>query len=235
LSTYGLLLSDIRSRVSSAIGLSNTSGNAEQVLIDSWTNEACLDILERTKVKVEPFTMTLQSQIGDYELPAGLLVVNTITCVSAVDGQTVPLEPIPMAELIWRRRYPGAIPVRYYAMQGDNLLSLYPTPQSPDTLSIYGIPTPALLVNPTDPLTDTGVPPWMHYIVELYVKWKAGEYNDDGSSQNGMTYLQAYNLEVKKARGRIRRQQGSRRPAAQAGRRTRRKYYPAYPSQDTGQ
>jgi hypothetical protein len=75
----------------------------------------------------------------------------------------------------------------------------------------------------------------MHYIVELYVKWKAGEYNDDGSSQNGMTYLQAYNLEVKKARGRIRRQQGSRRPAAQAGRRTRRKYYPAYPSQDTGQ
>jgi len=232
--TFGLTLADVRSRVATAIGLDNTNGGTEQGFIDSWTNEAILDFLERTKVKVEQATMTLTSQQGDYELPTAVLVVNDITCVSAADGQTVPLEPIPIEELIWRRRYPGAVPVRYYAMQGENLLSLYPTPQTPDTLNIYYVPVPTLLANATDTLAGTGVPPVFHYIIELYVKWKAASYNNDANSQNGMVFLQQYQTEVRKARGRIRRMQGRRRPAAQAGRRTRRKYYPAYPSQDTG-
>ena len=229
-----MLLSDMRSRVSAGIGLDNTNGGFEQGLIDAWTNEACLDFLERTKVKVEQATMTLTSNQGDYELPVGVLVLNTVTCTSAVDGQVVPMEPIPIEELIWRRRYPGSVPVRYYSFQGENLLSLYPTPVSPDTISLYYVPVPGLLVNASDPLTNTGIPTIWHPLIELYVKWKAAEYNDDGSSQNGMTYLQMYEAETKKARGRIRRMQGRRRPAAQAGRRTRRKYYPAFPGQDTG-
>ena len=234
MATFGLLLSDIRSRVANAIGLDNTNGGTEQGFIDSWTNEAIVDFLERTKAKVEPFTMTLTTNQGDYELPTGFLVVNDITCVSANDGQVVPLEPIEIEELIWRRRYPGSIPVRYYAMQGNNLLSLYPTPMSPDTLNMYGVPMPATLVNPTDALTTTGVAPQWHYIIELYVKARAAAYNNDASSQMGQSYLQQYNQEVRLARGRIRREQGRRRPPAMPGRRTRRKYYPAFPSQDTG-
>lgn len=232
--TFGLTLADMRSRVANAIGLDNTAGSLEQGLIDSWTNEACLDFLERTKAKVEHATITLTTNEGDYDLPVTMLVVNTIECTSSVDGEVVPLEPIPIEELLWRRRYPGAVPVRYYSMQGANLLSLYPTPDAPDTLDIYYVPYPGLLVNDTDPLTDTGVPAIFHSIIELYVKWKAGDYNDDGSSQNGMTYLQQYEQKVEKARGRIRRMQGRRRPPALPGRRSRRKYYPAYPSQDTG-
>ena len=234
MSTFGLTLADIRSRVANAIGLDNTNAGLEQGLIDSWTNEACVDFLERTKAKVEQATMTLTSGQGDYELPAGVLVPGDFTVTNASDGQVLPLEPIPVEELLWRRRYPGATPVRYYAFQGANLLSLYPTPTSPDTLSMYYVPLPALLVNATDPLTNTGVPPQFQYVIELYVKAKAGDYNDDGSSQNGMVYMQQYMAEVRKARGRIRREQGRRRPPALPGRRDRRKYYPAYPGQDTG-
>lgn len=234
MSSFGLLLSDIRNRVAASIGLDNTASSAEQQLIDSWTNEACVDFLERTKVKVEQASMTLTAGQGDYELPASVLVINDITVTNAGDGQVLPLEPIPIEELMWRRRYPGATPVRYYAFQGANLLSLYPTPTSPDTLNMYYVPVPGSLVNATDPLTNTGIPPQFHGIIELFVKWKAGDYNDDGSSQNGMLYLQQYQLEVKKARGRIRREQGRRRSPALPGRRDRRKYYPAYPGQDTG-
>lgn len=234
MATYGLTLNDIWTRVSSGIGLDNTAGSAEQLLMTGWANEACLDILERTKVKVEQAQLTLVANQGDYEVPAGVLVMNTLTVTNANDGQVVPLEPIPIEELIWRRRYPGAVPVRYYAMQGWNLLSLYPTPASPDTLNIYYVPVPATLVNSTDQLTSTGIPPHLHYLVELYVRYKAGEYNDYAASQNGMLDFQKYEVEVKKARGRVRREQGNRRPPALAGRRTRRKYYPAYPSQDTG-
>lgn len=234
MSSFGLTLADIRSRVANAIGLDNTASSLEQGFIDSWTNEACLDFLERTKAKVEQATMTLTAGQGDYELPSGILVVNQLVFTSATDGQVLLLEPLEPSELIWRRRYVGAEPVRYYAMQGDNLLMLYPVPQSADTLNLYYVPIPALLVNATDPLTNTGIAPQWHYIVELYVKAKAGEYNDHANSQNGMAYLQQYQLEVKKARGRIRREQGRRRAPAMAGRRNHRRFFPAFPGQDTG-
>ena len=234
MATFGLTLDDIRSRVANAIGLDNTALGLEQGLVDSWTNEAIVDFLERTKAKVEQSTMTLTAGDGDYELPSSVLVVNDITVTNASDGQTLPLAPIPVEELLWRRRYPGATPVRYYAFQGANLLSLYPTPDSPDTLSMYYVPFPAVLSASLDTLLSAGVLPQFHYIVELYVKAKAGEYNDHASSQNGMVYMQQYMTEVRKARGRIRREQGRRRPPALPGRRDRRKYYPAYPGQDTG-
>lgn len=234
MSTFGLTLTDIRSRVANGIGLDNTDAGFEQGLIDSWTNEAIIDFLERTKVKVEQATTTLTAGDGDYELPSGVLVVNDITVTNASDGQVLPLEPIPIEELMWRRRYPGATPVRYYAMQGANLLSLYPTPDSPDSLNMYYVPFPTALATGTDTLTGAGIPPQFHYLIECYVKWKAGEYNDHSSSQNGIVYFQQYQTETKKARGRIRREQGRRRPPALAGRRDRRKYYPAFPSQDTG-
>ena len=234
MTTFGLTLADIRSRVANAIGLDNTNAGLEQGLIDSWTNEGIVDFLERTKAKVESFDTTLTAGSGDYELPSSVLVVNDITVTNASDGQVLPLEPIPIEELMWRRRYPGATPVRYYAFQGANLLSLYPTPDSPDSMSMYYVPFPAVLAVSSDTLLSAGVPPQFHYIVELYVKAKAGEYNDHASSQNGMVYMQQYMTEVRKARGRIRREQGRRRPPALPGRRDRRKYYPAYPGQDTG-
>lgn len=228
-----MLIQDMRSRVAAAIGLDNTDGSTEQGLIDAWTNEACREFLERTKVFVEHATITLIPNISDYELPGSVLVLNTLEVTSALDGQVVPLEPIPIEELLWRRRYPGAVPVRYYAMQGTNLLSLYPTPVSADKLDIYYVPYPAVLQTDDD-TSDAGIPIVFDPILEYWVKWRAGEYNDDGSSQNGQIYLQLFEAEIKKARGRIRRMQGRRRPAAIPGRRSRRRYYPAFPSQDTG-
>lgn len=237
MSTFGLALQDIRSRVANAIGLDNTNGGLEQGLIDSWTNQAILDFIEKTHATAELALFTLTTNVGDYELQTifpQAMQINTLTVTSSVDGQVVPLEPIAPEELIWRRRYPGSIPVRYYAMQGDNKIMFYPTPQSPDTLQAYYIPYPTLLVSPTDTLVSAGIQPQFQWIVELKVKAEAAAYNNDASSQMGAMYLQEYNQEVRLARGRIRRLQGRRRPPAMPGRRTRRKYYPAFPSQDTG-
>lgn len=228
-----MLLSDMRLRVSAEIGLDNTNGSQEQGFIDAWTNEAVAQFLEETKVYVASETIG-PNLTQDYQMPTSILVINDIV-VSTSDGQTIPLEQIDQEELIWRRRYPGALPIRMYAMQGQNLIMFYPAPGATDTATVYYVPVPTALAAGTDDIaTVTKIPAIFHPILELYVKYKAGQYADDASSQNGLAYLQQFAAEVKKARGKIRRMQGRKRPPARAGRKARLKYYPAFPGQDIG-
>ena len=219
-----------------AIGLDRTSGGIEETFAIDWLNEAAQKFLVDTKVHVDSQTVTLTPGTNDYDLPTDVLVVNQLE-VTTTDGQVIPLAPIDPEEMLWRRRYPGAIPIRYYSMQGKNLLMLYPTPTEADVVTMYYVPygTAVTTGNWTSDLFSLfGIPSEFHDIVELWVKYRAGDHADDGSSQNGMTYYQLYNAEVRKVRGKIRRMQGRKRPFARAGRRQRLKYYPAYPSQDTG-
>ena len=224
--------------VGAAIGLdsSGTVSATEQSFLLDWLNEACQVFLVETKAKVESQTVDLTIGFNDYELPNDVLMVNQIQ-VTTTDGQVIPLAPIDPEEMLWRRRYPGAIPIRYYSMQGANLLMLYPTPSESDIVTMYYVPYPTTITlsNWTQDISAlAGIPTQFQYIVELWVKHRAGDHADDASSQNGMTYYQLYMQEVKKARGKIRRMQGRKRPFARGGRRQRLKYYPAFPSQDVG-
>lgn len=229
---------DLLKHVGGSIGLdySGVASATEQALLLDWLNEALQQFLVETKAKVESQTVTMTIGSADYELPSDVLVVNQIE-VTTTDGQVIPLAPIDPEEMLWRRRYPGAIPIRYYSMQGANLLMLYPTPTEADTVTIYYVPYPTTVTTSnweTDLQSLAGIPSQFHHIVEYWVSFRAGDYSDDASSQNGMSYFQLWQLEVKQARGKIRRLQGRKRPFARAGRRQRLKYYPAFPSQDTG-
>lgn len=224
--------------VGKSIGLDSSGAvNAtEQTFLLDWLNEALQQFLLETKVKVESQTVNLTVGYNDYELPSDVLVVNQVE-VTTTDGQVIPLAPIDPEEMLWRRRYPGAIPIRYYSMQGANLLMLYPTPTESDIVTMYYVPYPTAVTSSnwtSDIQTLAGIPSQFHHIVEYWVLFRAGDFSDDASSQNGMSYFQLWQLEVKKARGKIRRIQGRKRPFARAGRRQRLKYYPAFPSQDTG-
>ncbi len=229
---------NLLNHVGASIGLDSSgtvSSNEQQFLLD-WLNEACQQFLIDTKCKVESQTVNLTIGYNDYELPSDVLMVNQIE-VTTPDGQVIPLAPIDPEEMLWRRRYPGAIPIRYYSMQGANLLMLYPTPTEADVVTMYYVPVPTVITTSNwtqDIFALSGIPSQFHYIVEHWVSYRAGDYSDDASSQNGMSYYQLYQTEARKARGKIRRIQGRKRPFARAGRRQRLKYYPAYPSQDTG-
>ena len=224
--------------VGAAVGLdsSGTVSTTEQSFLLDWINEACQKFLMETKVKVESQTMNLTIGFNDYELPSDVLVMNQVQ-VTTSDNQVIPLAPIDPEEMLWRRRYPGAIPIRYYSMQGANLLMLYPTPTQADVVTMYYVPFPTTITTSNwtqDIFALAGIPSQFHDIVELWVKYRAGDHADDASSQNGITYFQLWEQEVRKARGKIRRIQGRKRPFARGGRRQRLKYYPAFPSQDVG-
>lgn len=86
-------------------------------------------------------------------------------------------------------------PVQMYALNGANMLMVYPTPLAADSITVYYVPRPTALANASDdPSTGSlgGIPSEYHYGLELYMMWKAGDAFDDESSSSGMTYRMEY-------------------------------------------
>src|SRR5690242_19863744 len=82
-----------------------------------------------------------------------------------------------------------------WALQGANMLMLYPSPLVDDVLTVYYVPRPTALSTPGDDPSNAifgGIPPEFHYGLELYMQWKAGDAFDDESSSNGESYRRMY-------------------------------------------
>ena len=71
-------LTTFRARISGAVGLDNTAGGEEQVLIDGWVNEGVEQFLLDTGAKVALATITTTAGEGDYDLPSEILRVRKI-------------------------------------------------------------------------------------------------------------------------------------------------------------
>ena len=123
------------------------------------------------------------------------------------------------------------MPARYYAVQGFNLLQLYPKPGSGETLSIYYVPRPSAMAATADSPTD--IPAEWHKTVEFYALWQGSDYRDDQSSAQGSRYHQDYMQYLKDMKKAMRWMGGKHLAPAMAGRRTR-VLIPSDPSQDTG-
>ena len=226
-------LTTFRSRVSAAIGLDNTDGGAEQGYIDSWVNEAVEQFLARTGIHAAVSTSALTPGDGDYELDSSILEIKDIYITDA-GGNNIPLEPMQEHEILERRRYASAGDhPYYYAVQGANLLMLWPTPSSALTLTYYYVPKPsALLVSGSDdPSTASlgGIPTQFHPALEAYAKWRGSDYDDDATAQEGLVYQQEWEKELAQARITMNRMKGW--APARIGRRKR---FPVKPGVDFG-
>lgn len=230
-------LADFRTRVSGAIGLSNTDGSSEQALIDSWVNEAIVQFLVETKMHALPAALALTAGQGDYELDSDILSFKNAWLEPAESSGNVLLEQVDESTVIEARRYQGAAEQapRWFALGGANILMLYPSPaSSSDKLHLTYVPRPDALSASADAPSATGnggIPEEFHPTLETYVKWKAAEYADDRSSQAGQLYRQQWIQEVAIAKGRMIRKAGVRVGRMRVGRPVR---WPVTPGTDIG-
>lgn len=227
-------LAQFRSQVSYKVGLDNTSGSFEQVLIDGWCNEAVLDILMETEVYVVESTATLTAAQGDYVMDSNILVVKDLFVTSG--SQNYVFDHVSPDEIIQLRRSTSVAggPTSKFALNGADVLMLWPFPATGDTLTFYYVPRPTALANATDDPSSAslgGIPSEWHKAIQWYALWQAGDYMDDDSSHNGQDYRQEYEAWLKRIKKERSRKGGRRLGAITPGRR-KRPFVPHDPSAD---
>jgi len=229
-------LAQFRTAVSQKLGLDNTAGSTEQLAIDSWVNEAVLDILMETQVYIVESTATLTDGQGDYVMDANILIIKDVSVTSV--GQSYVFDHVSPDEIIQRRVSTNIAggPTRKYALNGADVLMLWPAPSTGDSLTFYYVPRPTALVNATDDPSAAalgGIPSEWHKAIQWYALWQGGDYMDDDSSQQGEryhTYYEAWLKRIKKERS----YKGGRRLGAITPGRRKRPFVPHNPSTDTG-
>lgn len=227
-------LAQFRSQVSYKLGTDNTAGSVEQGLVDGWVNQAIVDILMETAVYVVESVATLTSGQGDYTMDSNILIVKDVYITSG--GSTWTLDHVSPDQIIQYRTSTsvGGGPSRYFALNGADVLMLYPTPSAGDTATLYYVPRPTALSGSTDDPSSAsqgGIPSEWHKAIEWYALWQGGDYMDDDSSQNGeryRTYYEGWLKRIKKERSR----KGGRRIGAIVPGRRRRPFIPHDPSAD---
>ena len=223
-------LAQFRTEISNVLGLTTGAGD-DQDFIDARVNEGVAKVLTRTSCKVLPATMTLTAASANYTLSTSILSVIDVYLVGAATSEASQLARVTPAEMLGlRARNPIAdSPVRRYAVDGGNLLMIYPTPTAADVIHLLYVPRPTTLASGTD--TPSEVPAEWHDLVSYYALFRCADYDDDASSQMGDRYRALYEqglLDMKKALNRF----GGHRLAPAVVNRRRRVLVPHDPSAD---
>jgi len=190
-------LATLQSNVAGVLGLdfdATNPGNADGPRLLGWANDAVVDMLERTHCYIAISSMTMTPGTGDYSLDADILAIEDMFLTSGSSNFRV--RRMSTTDLINLRLFSVTTsPTQMYAVNGANMLMVYPTPLQADTLTIYYVPRPTPLANPSDDPSLAGfggVPSEFHYGLELYMMWKAAAMFNDESSSNGESYRREY-------------------------------------------
>lgn len=197
-------------------------------------NEAVVDVLMETQVYIVESTATLTDGQGDYVMDSNILIVKDVLVTSS--GQNYIFDHVSPDEIIQRRAATNVSvgPSRKYALNGANVLMLWPSPSTGDTLTFYYVPRPTALANPADDPSSAalgGIPSEWHKAIQWYALWQAGDYMDDDSSHNGQDYRQEYEAWLKRIK-KERSYKGGRRLGAITPGRRRRPFIAHDPSAD---
>lgn len=200
-------LTQFRAEVAAKLGL-NISDATELALIDQWINDGVVEVVSETKSKVAAATAAITAGTADYTLDTAIL---RILWIQNADGYE--LEPAAPDDILRRRLNATADVTRRYAVDGANMLLLYPTPAATSTLSIRYVPRPVTLAAGGD--TPTEIPAEHHRAVTWYALWQGADYDDDQSSAQGARYQQLFEQELARMRARLQKKRGRRLPRAQ--------------------
>lgn len=218
-------LATFRNRIARSIGLSQTK-TEDLTLIDGWVNEGVLQLLKDTKLNMRTAVLAVTAGSGDYTLDTEILAMKSLWYQPANGIQDVLLEPVDSQDILRFRRQQAAADVspRYYALEGNDLLMLYPNPgDNSDELHILYVPAPtAVLSSTADSPSDAtrgNIPAQYHPVIEAYAKWKAGEAMEHRPSEYGMTFQAEYERGTGKVRADINRKAGVFKGKKIAGRR----------------
>lgn len=219
-----LTLANYRSRISARLGLDTTAAGSEATLLDSFVNDGYEDFLQRTACWIERSTLTTTAGSADYDMDQDIMQIVELSILDSDGDTTLPARMSPQDIMELRRGSSDQdSPSRRYAVQGHNMLMLWPTPTTADTITIYYVPRPATLSVSSD--TASLVPPQYHRALEFYAAAQLADYDDDQSSGMGQSYLAQYEALVVRARREAMRMGGRRMAPARVGRRVQR-YWP---------
>lgn len=214
-----MTLDGFRTEIAARLSL-NVDDSDELALIDQWINEGVEYVVGEGQTKVASATSTLEAGVGDYDLDTDILRVLWISS-SSTDDSNAECDPVGPTEILRRRLNSDSqsSPAFLYAIDGANLLMLYPTPAGADTLTIYYVPRPATLAETTD--TPGEIPSEFHRLVVKYALWAAADYDDDQTSAQGTRYKQELDAGVREMKKRINQKRGRHLPRAIVARRRR--------------
>jgi hypothetical protein len=207
----------LKDNCSLELGLDETASGDEDTLLGRRLNEGVRKVLLKTKCRIAVATTNLTANENDYELPSDVLATNNI--VNA-DNQTLDRVSVEEIHLLRRGDTPVTGPYPYrYAVDGANLLLLYPTPSAAETLTLYYVPKPTEMSSgANDPSTSTygGIPVENHDLIELWACYKMARYDDAVKRQE---YLDDFRQGTKEMRAETYRRGGRKLGPARVGRR----------------
>ena len=195
-----MTLGTIRTNVANVLGLDNSAGG-DQPMIDQWANEAVLDILLQTDCYVDCANMTLTSGTADYDLSSSILKIR-YAYLSPVGGSDRLMQRIAPFEILDFRLGSAdnsGQPYKY-AIQGDNLLMVYPTPAAADVMRVYYVPRPSVMSSDAhDPATTTYglIPAQYHDLIVDYTLWRGADHEEASGTQDPEKYAQRYMMGLK--------------------------------------
>ena len=182
-------LATLRSSVTGKLGLDNSSGSAEQVLVDQWINEGIVELLLRTHCTVEAGSMATTASTWQYQLDTGILAIRDLwkeDTAGAIEP-TVRLSEQEILDLHRSATSSTSANLRY-ATTGSNLLLIWPTPTAAYTIKLLYVPRPTSMTATThDPSSATygRIPSEFHKAIEYYALWQGAEYDENQGSQGG--------------------------------------------------
>lgn len=187
------------------------------------------DILIKTRIRVRELSMDLTEDEHEYALDADVLQMLELYATNS-NGDGRPLEPITLDEFNAKRLFSdiGTTPVTEYTLQGSDLLLVYPSPGSGESIKGQYVPKPtAMSATGNDPSTDTygGIPVEYHDAIELYVLWHGARADDHQASARGQQYFARYYQRIAEMRRELLAKRGNRLPIARVGRRQRSRRY----------
>lgn len=179
--------------VAATLGLDNTAGTEEVLLLQEWAQQAVDDVLLRTHCRVELGDLTFTPGVSDYRVDSTVLALDEET----ISANTYPVALVTLGEIYERRRSPSAAStdsVTAIAVEGD-LMLVYPTPASVGTLRYVYVAKPARFVDDTsDPSSATygAIPEEHHLCLEHYMLWRGSIYDGTRAPMAPNDYLQLY-------------------------------------------
>lgn len=215
---------ELKSNVSKELGLDETASGDEDVLLGRRLNQAVVQVLLETHCYIFSTTFALIADTFSYNLQDGASNLLILDIHRLTDTNNIPLKRISTDEFFEFRRASATATFgqRFYALDGSNLLLIWPTPSAAETLTLYSVPRPTLLTtaghDPSDK-TYGGIPAEHHEAIEFYAKWKMASYDDDGTSNQGDRYFGLYQAWLAKIKKAQKLKGGQRLPKANLGRR----------------
>lgn len=193
---------DLVRRVGEKTGLAYDVSGQEQTMLQDWANEAVVDVLLRTHIYLKIGDLALTSGTAEYRMDSTVLAIDDGrgSTPAGIGHYLV----IGLDEMIQRQSADPATAAtrKMIAIEGD-LLIVYPTPSSDETLRFYYVPKPTVMSNDShDPSSSTygGIPTQYHRAIEYYMLWQASEYDDKQVALKPLDYKQLYMQECSDVR-----------------------------------